>query len=305
MHAITQGNSNCTKAKILSRTPDFEILQYPLGVGSVVTRILECGNGADHVVFIHGLGARADRWRLTLAAFAAAGYHGYALDLPGHGLATKGAGIPLTVPGFADFLIATLDELGIGRAFLVGTSLGAHVVATVACAAGDRVRGLVLVGALGIVPLGAEAADAIRRNVQQTSRDAIAKKLAFVLANPQALSPSVIEEEWRINNSPGARESFEKLGAYIAEDIDRDGVGARLRARTADVPMLLVWGAADKAVSLEIGERARDLLQGPELVAIDDAGHVPYFEQPDAFNDAVLARLDAWRGAASTRKEIR
>jgi 2-hydroxy-6-oxonona-2,4-dienedioate hydrolase len=281
----------------VSRTTNLEILQYPLGAGPVLTRVLECGEGADHVVFVHGLGARADRWRITLAAFAAAGYHGYALDLPGHGLATKGVNIPLTVPGFAKFVTAALDELGVKHAFLVGTSLGAHIVATVACAAPDRVRGLVMVGALGIVPLGAEAADAIRRNIQQTSRDAIAAKLAFVLADPEALSPATIEEEWRINNSPGARESFEKLGAYVAENIDNDSVAARLSARTADLPMLLVWGAKDKAVPLAIGERARDLLGGPELVTIDDAGHVPYFEQPSAFNEAVLKRLDTWRGA--------
>ena len=261
----------------MSRTPSLEILQYPLGVGSVVTRILECGSGADHVVFIHGLGARADRWRLTLPAFATAGYHCYAFDLPGHGFATKGVDIPLSVPSFADFLTAAFDELGIKHAFLVGTSLGAHIAAVVAHVAPDRVRGLILIGALGIVPLGAEAADAIRRNVQRTDRDAIAGKLAFVMANPKALSPAVIEEEWRINNSPGARESFEKLGTYMVKDIDHDNVGAHLSGRTADLPMLLVWGAKDKAVPLEIGKRARDLLRGTELVVIDDAGHAPLF----------------------------
>jgi pimeloyl-ACP methyl ester carboxylesterase len=275
-----------------------EILQYPLGVGSLATRVLECGSGKDHVVFVHGLGARADRWRLTLPAFAEAGYHGYALDLPGHGFATKGAGIPSTVPDLAAFVTLALDELGVERAFFVGTSLGAHIAATLACNARDCVRGLVLVGALGIIPLGAQAADAIRRNVQQTSRDAIAGKLAFVLADARPAAPAMIEEEWRINNSPGASESFSKLGTYIAADIDRDAVGERLSALTANLPMVLIWGAKDKAVSLEVGERAKDVLQGTELIVIENAGHVPYFEQPAAFNKAALARLNAWRGAA-------
>ena len=103
--------------------PAPEVLQYPLGAGSVITRVLECGGGEDHIMFVHGLGARADRWRITLPAFAAAGYHSYAVDLPGHGLATKGADIPLNVPGFADFLTATLDGLGIRSAFIVGRRL--------------------------------------------------------------------------------------------------------------------------------------------------------------------------------------
>lgn len=281
----------------MSRMSRPEILQYPLGVGALVTRTLECGGGADHVVFVHGLGARADRWRLTLPAFADAGYHGYALDLPGHGFATKGVGIPSSVPGLAHFLIDVLDELGVERAFLVGTSLGAHIAGTVACVVPERVCGLVLVGALGIVPLGAEAADAIRRNVQQTSRDAIAGKLAFVLADPRTISPTMIEEEWRINNSPGARESFAKLGDYIAKDIDRDNIGERLGARAAELPMLLVWGAKDRAVSIQVGRQAEEVLRGIDFAVIDGAGHVPYFEQSDAFNKAVLARFDTWRSA--------
>jgi 2-hydroxy-6-oxonona-2,4-dienedioate hydrolase len=159
------------------------------------------------------------------------------------------------------------------------------------------VRGLILVGAVGIVPLGAQAGDAIRRNVQQTSRDAIAGKLAFVLANPRAISPALVEEEWRVNNSPGARESFARLGDYIADELDNDNVGASLSARIAELPALLVWGAKDKAVPLEIGERVRDLLKSAELIVIDDAGHVPYFEHPEAFNAAVMTRLDRWRNA--------
>jgi 2-hydroxy-6-oxonona-2,4-dienedioate hydrolase len=281
----------------LSHTFGSEILQYPLGVGSIVTRVLECGSGADCVLFIHGLGARADRWRLNMPAFADAGYHGYALDLPGHGLATKGGNIPSSVPKLASLLVGTLDALRVQRAFLVGTSLGAHIAATVACEASHRVRGLILVGALGIAPLGDEAASAIRRNVQQTSRDAIAGKLAFVLADSLAVSQTMIEEEWRINNSPGARESFAKLGDYIASDLDRDGVGERLSAYVGALPMLLVWGAKDQAVSIKIAERAKEILSGTDLVMIEDAGHVPYFEKPSAFNKAVLERFGAWRSA--------
>jgi 2-hydroxy-6-oxonona-2,4-dienedioate hydrolase len=66
------------------------------------------------------------------------------------------------------------------------------------------------------------------------------------------------------------------------------------------VPTLLVWGAQDKVVPIEIGQRVSDLL-GVELVVIDNAGHVPYSEQPEAFNAAVLARLDRWRRVAAAK----
>src|SRR5579862_8928810 len=62
-------------------------IAYPLGLGGATIRVLECGEGEDAVVLLHGLGSRADRWRRNLPGLAAAGKHVYALDFPGHGAA--------------------------------------------------------------------------------------------------------------------------------------------------------------------------------------------------------------------------
>ena len=270
---------------------DDSVIAYPFAAGRILTRVLEAGGGDDVVVFLHGLGARADRWRASLPAFAAQGYRAFAIDLPGHGFAAKDAGIPLDVPGFAGFLRDFLDAMGIARPILVGTSLGGHVAACFAVENPGRARALVLVGAVGLVPLGREAGDKIRRNVRETGRDAIESKLAFVLADPGLISVALIEEEHRINTSPGAAEVFRRLGDYIAEEIDRDTVGPRLKGLVATLPMLLVWGEQDRAVPLAIGEQARQLLGLADLVVIPRAGHAPYLEQPALFERHVLRFL--------------
>jgi 2-hydroxy-6-oxonona-2,4-dienedioate hydrolase len=267
------------------------MISYPLGAGRVITRILEAGTGPRSVLFIHGLGARADRWRVTLDAFATAGYHGYALDLPGHGFATKGSAFPYGVPGFVGFTNDVLHELGLVRPIIVGTSLGAHIGAYLACEQPSGVEALVLVGALGIVPIGREAGEAIRRNVRETSRDSIEAKLRFVFADHSLVTEQLVEEEYRINNSPGAAESFERLGDYIAEEIDRDGIGPRLATLATTLPVLLVWGEIDKAVPMTVARNASSLLGRPRLITISGAGHAPYLEQPDAFHAHVLAFL--------------
>ena len=41
------------------------VINYPLAVGGGVTRVIEAGEGPP-VLFVHGLGARADRWRTTV-----------------------------------------------------------------------------------------------------------------------------------------------------------------------------------------------------------------------------------------------
>jgi len=272
-----------------------EPIQYPLLAGRVLTRVIETGEGSDAILFVHGLGARADRWHLTLPSLARHGYHCYALDLPGHGFAQKSADIPAEVPGFAGFVCDALDALELERVFLIGTSLGGHISAWLACEEPRRVRGLVLVGATGLVPLSAEAGEAIRRNVQRTDRSAIAEKLSFVLADPALVTPRLVEEEYRINNSPGAVEGFVRLGDYIAGGINQHVVGARLAGQVGKLPMLLVWGEDDRAVPLALGREAQAFLKGVELIVVPRAGHAPYFERPQEFEPPVLRFLDRYR----------
>jgi 2-hydroxy-6-oxonona-2,4-dienedioate hydrolase len=267
------------------------MIEYPFGAGPSLTRVIEAGTGDDAAIFVHGLGARADRWRQNLMVFADAGYHCYAVDLPGHGFAGKGNAVSHGVPGLADFLTDFLDAMGIARATLIGTSLGGHIAAAVACRDPDRVRALVLVGTLGLVPIGAEAGRAIRESVRNTTREAISGKLAFVLADSALATPELIEEEYRINNSPGAAESFARLGDYIANGVDDDIVADALRGLVGVLPIMLVWGGADKAVPLVVGEKSRSLLGDVPMLTIEGAGHAPYFEKADAFNGPVLKFL--------------
>jgi pimeloyl-ACP methyl ester carboxylesterase len=63
-------------------------IAYPLEVGGAVTRIIEAGQGPV-ILFIHGLGARADRWTAMVEMLADAGYRAITFDLPGHGFASK------------------------------------------------------------------------------------------------------------------------------------------------------------------------------------------------------------------------
>jgi 2-hydroxy-6-oxonona-2,4-dienedioate hydrolase len=277
-----------------------DILAYPIGVPGGLTRVLECGTGPDAVIFVHGLGARADRWRSTMVRFAAEGYRCFAFDLPGHGFATKGPDAFASVPEFATVLDGVLDALGLDRVILVGTSLGGHVAAWFTLQQPGRVRGLVLVGAVGLVPLSAEAGDAIRRNVRQTSREAIDGKLRFVFNDPAPVTAALVEEEFRINNSPGAAEGFARLGDYIADGINAHIVGDRLAALRGTVPLLLVWGGGDRAVPLAVGQAARRVLGDPDLAVIEGAGHAPYMERPEAFAAATLPFLAGCRATAGS-----
>jgi 2-hydroxy-6-oxonona-2,4-dienedioate hydrolase len=265
-------------------------LTYPLRLGDGVTRVLDAGaEDAPCVLFLHGLGARADRWARNFEAIAAAGLRALAVDLPGHGLASKGTGLSYTADAVAHDLAELLGSEGQARVRAVGTSLGALIAMRLALLRPELVSHLVLVGSLGLEPLTDEQKRAMAASVVNTSREGIAAKLTRVLADPALITPEWVAEEWRINNSPGAAASLAAWAAYIQTSINGDVSLAAID--DLGIPVRLVWGSEDRVVPLAVGQRAARVLNKAELKIIEGAGHVPYLEQPASFHSAVTGFL--------------
>ena len=129
--------------------------------GRVVNRYVPVGDWSVHVrvgrpgdtetaldpipiVFVHGYVHASRSWLPTLQRLARQ-HLVLAPDLPGFGW-TQTAGPALDVEGQAGALVAIMDAAGIGRAVLVGSSLGSQVVAQLAADHPDRVLGVILVG---------------------------------------------------------------------------------------------------------------------------------------------------------------
>jgi pimeloyl-ACP methyl ester carboxylesterase len=271
------------------------MLEYPWQVDGTLTRVLEAGREGVPTVLLHGVGARADRWRENLEPLAEAGLHVFAIDLPGHGFAAKGDGFSdYSVSGYATLLERLLDSVGAERAVLIGTSLGGHIAAEFTCRSPDRVAALVMVGTLGLVPLGQDGCERLAASLADTSESGIRAKLGRVIHDPASVTDDWVAAEARINSSPGAQESFAALGAYFRERSDQDGVADCLIALESPPRMLLVWGSEDQIVPLSIGERAVKLLAGrAELRLIESTGHAPYLESSAEFNDMVTSFLQA------------
>lgn len=278
------------------------MISYPMAVGPVMTRVLEAGSGDDVIVLVHGTGGRADRWIRNLDALAEAGHHTYAIDLPGHGFASKGADVACSVPAYREFLAGFIEAIGAAKPVIVGTSLGGHVVASYACARPDGVRAIALVGSMGLVPIGDEARSRIQAGANNQTREGVATKMQRVIFDPALVTPQMLEEEWRVNNSAGAKESFAALGRYIAADLDKEVVGEQLAK--APFPVLLVWGEQDKTVPPAVGEKVRELVPHSRLALLADAAHTAYYERADGFN-AVLGDFLSERAGEAQRPGVR
>jgi pimeloyl-ACP methyl ester carboxylesterase len=270
---------------------------YPLGVGNTVTRVLEAGAAdAPAILLVHGLSSRADRWVRNIDKLAAAGYRVIAPDLPGHGFASKDVTFDHSVGGYADFVLGLFDALEIARATIVGTSLGGHIVATAVLREPERAEKLMMIGSLGLAPTTPARAQAFRDWLMHLTPESHKPKLQNVFTDKSLATDELVQEDVRINTSPGAAACFDKFLKYMADGINNDLVLERLRTIEDKVPLLLFWGTDDSSVNVDIGRAAHASLPKSRLITVQNLNHTPYYENPPLFNDVLLryitGRLD-------------
>jgi len=103
----------------------------------------EYGTGKRPIVLIHGLLMNRRMFERLGPALAARGNHVICVDLLGHGRSDQPDDLRLySMPLFGEQVVALLDHLGLERAVVGGTSLGANVALELAVRHPDRVEAL-------------------------------------------------------------------------------------------------------------------------------------------------------------------
>jgi len=71
----------------------------------------------------------------------------------------------------------------------------------------------------------------------------------------------------------------------------RDLLQADARAKLNQIaaPTLVIWGAGDRLLPVQLGEEIRASIQLARLQVVHGAGHNPMWDQPVVFNQAILS----------------
>ena len=274
--------------------------EHAVEVGGLRTRYLAAGAGLP-VVLLHATEETALDWQWVLPALARAN-RVYAPDLPGSG-GTAAPPAAYTPEFFQGFVSAFLDRLDIERAVLVGNSLGGLAALRLALAAPERVAALVLVASGGLgqaispafLPLIWPGSGEIAMAWSRTPLGALQRawtRAALLFTRPWRAPAAWLIEQQRVAQLPGFLEAqLAALRAQIGPWGQREVLLDQLPG--LDMPVLIVWGDADRVVPLSQARAAIGRLRKGSLALIPDAGHLPHIEQPGSFLASVLPFLAA------------
>lgn len=171
---------------------------------------------------------------------------------------------------------------------LLGNSLGGHISLVYTVAHPQRVRALVLTGSSGLYE-NAFGGSFPRRE----DRDYIRKKVETTFYDPANATDELVEEVFSIIND---RNKLIRVLA-IAKSAIRHNMASELSDIT--VPVCLIWGRQDGVTPPEVAEEFHSLLPDSDLHWIDECGHAPMMEHPEAFNRLLspwLEKLDSEHG---------
>ncbi len=256
-------------------------------------RYLVAGRG-EPVVLVHGLGGSATNW-CELAPLLAEHRRLLIPDLPGHGGSEPLAAVSGLQP-YADRVSAVMEREGVGRAPVVGHSLGGLVVLRLALRRPELVSAIVLAASAGLSLGGVwlrnllTAFTIVRpgrlagRHRSLVARSPLLRRFVFgfvSVTDPVGLTDNAVDgflagqvlhtdtaSAWRALRDDDPREELERVRC----------------------PALVLWGADDAQLPLDDAFEYARRLRAP-LRTIAGCGHLLIGERPDACADAIESFL--------------
>lgn len=238
------------------------------------------------VLLLHGLGATGDSWQLQFPALTEAGFRCIAPDARGFGNSTYPGG-RTTVATMAGDFIRLLDHLQTGPVDVVGISMGGTHALQLALDAPQLVRKLVLVNTFA------------RLRPRRTS-DLFYFAGRMLVIYTLGLSTQARMVSAHIFPKPEQQELREELIRQINQADPRGYRAAMLalgrfnvesRLKEVQSPTLVITAERDTTVKPWIQKRLVEGIPNTRQIIIPDAGHAVTADQPQRFNENLIAFL--------------
>ena len=265
---------------------DETFIDLPLG-----TVHYELGGPANGelVVLVHGFSVPAYIWDPTFEALIQAGYRVLRFDLFGRGHSDR-PDTDYTIALYAEQLNQLLEGLNLDTPFnLVGLSMGGPVVTLFSNLEPQKIRRLVLVDPMVFVPS--------EEDIAPLKLPLIGTDMATVYLIPQIAAGQTGDFRNK-DRFPGWEERFREQMQYkgfrnaihstILNLPSHDALAEYSKLGRQKFPIQLFWGRHDQTIPLAHSEKILELVPRVRFEIIEDAGHLPHFEQPEVFTPLLI-----------------
>ena len=267
-------------------------------------RFVGLSNGAVHyelvgpedaptVVLVHGFSVPYYVWDPTFDALADAGFRVLRYDLYGRGYSDRPE-VEYTLDLFTRQLEQLLSALNVDKPVaLVGLSFGGPIVAGFANGHPDKVRSLSLI-APQVAPVS--AAEIFPLNIPL-----VGEYLMAVYVAPSMLPGTQINDFYRPERFPGWEAKYRVQLEYtgfrsailstIRNMVEIDALAEYEALAQQGIPVMLIWGREDQTITASDIEMVRRAIPVVEFQAVDEAGHLPHYEQAEVVNPLLIEFL--------------
>jgi pimeloyl-ACP methyl ester carboxylesterase len=283
---------------------DLPVIESDVQLEDCRIRLRKSGSGSP-VVLLHGLMGGSFCWRFNLPALSR-DHTVYVVDLPGVSPASEAApDADYSFPAQARRVLRLIEHLGLTSVTVIACSYGGQVALHLALQARrtgkNLLRALVLVAPVN--PWSRMGRGRIRL-INTWPGSALVRRL---VPRGRALVPVAIHRLYgdRARIVAGTIEGYIP---WIATAKIVPGLLGALRAWGRDVeslreslseiaiPVLLIWGMADRAVDPQSCDEMEKRLPACQCIRLQGVGHMPFEETPEKFNRVVLGFLSRSEG---------
>ena len=241
--------------------------------------VTDTGGTGDPVVLLHANTGNTESWQKQTPFLEQAGYRVIAFDRPGWGKSNVPAGMkPISV---AEDLDALADHLKLNKFHLIGVAGGGYIALDYAAWRPERLNSLIL-AATGLGLTADEEATTFRTRAAIPGFSQLPSEVREISPSYRGMNPDGVAA-WK--------EIYARAKQADAVEPPLRTPNTNAKVASITTPTLVIAGDVDLTTPSGAVRLWSKHLKSHEWALIAEAGHSVAWEQPDTFNQIVLAFL--------------